>query len=246
MEKKVYFITGGSRGIGREIAYRLAAPNTAVVFNYYDPTEEEANKTIEGIKERGAEAKSYYFDVSSSEETNQNVDAILEEYGYIDGLVNNAGITMDAMFMRMKDEQWNKVIAVNLTGTYNCCKAVCRAMMKRRSGGIVNVSSLVGQIGNVGQANYSASKAGVIALTKTLSKEMGPRGITVNAVAPGYIDTEMTRDLPDNVKEMFLKSIPLGRVGKPEEVADLVSFLLSDQAAYISGQVIHINGGSFG
>ncbi len=246
MDKKVYFITGGSRGIGREIAYRLAAPNTVVLFNHYDRTEDEANKTIEGIKERGAETKSFYFDVSSSEETNRNVDAILEEYGYIDGLVNNAGITMDAMFMRMKDEQWDKVIAVNLTGTYNCCKAVCRAMLKRRSGRIVNLASLVGQIGNIGQANYSASKAGVMALTKTLSKELGPRGITVNAVAPGYIDTEMTRDLPENVKEMFLKSIPLGRVGKPEEVADLVIFLLSDQAAYISGQTIHINGGSFG
>ena len=150
------------------------------------------------------------------------------------------------MLMRMKDAQWDKVLSINLTGAYLCCKAVCRAMMKKRSGRIVNITSVVGLIGNVGQANYSASKAGLIGLTKTLSKELGSRNITVNAVAPGYIDTEMTQNLPDSTKETFLKSIPLGRMGSPEEVAEVVNFLLSEQAAYITGQVIHVNGGLYG
>jgi 3-oxoacyl-[acyl-carrier protein] reductase len=246
VEKPVYFITGGSRGIGRAIAYRLAAPDRVVLFNHYDPDEEEAKKTMAELEKRGAETRSYYFDISSSEEVNKHFEAVLEEFGRIDALVNNAGITMDSMLMRMKDAQWDKVLSINLTGAYLCCKAVCRAMMKKRSGRIVNITSVVGLIGNVGQANYSASKAGLIGLTKTLSKELGSRNITVNAVAPGYIDTEMTQNLPDSTKETFLKSIPLGRMGSPEEVAEVVSFLLSEQAAYITGQVIHVNGGLYG
>ncbi len=188
MEKIVYLVTGGSRGIGRSIAYKLASPDTVVAINHYDRDEVEADKTVAEIERLGATARKLYFDVSNIEETTHHIDSLVEEFGRIDGLVNNAGITMDAMFMRMKDTQWKTVLDVNLTGTYNCCKAVCKVMLKQRSGRIVNVSSLVGQIGNVGQVNYAASKAGVMALTKSLSKEFGPRGITVNAVAPGYID----------------------------------------------------------
>jgi len=246
VEKKVYLITGGSRGIGRAIAYRLVEPGAVMIINHYDPDETEAEKTLAEIVNRGAEGKILYFDVSSSEAVHSHVDAVLEEFGKIDVLINNAGIIMDNLFVRMKDVQWEKVLAVNLTGTYNFCKAVCGSMMKRRSGKIVNITSVVGCTGNIGQANYSASKAGIIGLTKTLAKELGPRGITVNAVAPGYIDTEMTRRQSDKVKQAFLQSIPLGRAGETEEVADLVAFLVSDQARYITGQVIHINGGLYG
>jgi 3-oxoacyl-[acyl-carrier protein] reductase len=246
MEKSVYIITGASRGIGRAIAYRLASPNSIIVLNHFDPDESEAQKTMAEVQNRGATAKVLYFDVSSAEETNRHIDDVINEYGRIDVLVNNAGIAMDSLFLRMKDTQWEKVLAVNLTGAYNCSKAVCRAMVKQRSGKIVNISSVVGAIGNVGQANYAASKAGLMGLTKTLAKELGPWGITVNAVAPGFIDTEMTQNLPEKVKALFLQSIPLGRMGTPDEVADLVAFLISEQSRYITGQVIHINGGLYG
>jgi 3-oxoacyl-[acyl-carrier protein] reductase len=217
-----------------------------MVINHYDPDDTEARKAAAEVKNRGAVARVLYFDVSAALEVNQHIDAIISEFGRIDVLVNNAGITMDNLFMRMKDTQWEKVLAVNLTGAYNCSKTVCRAMVKQRSGKIVNITSVVGAIGNVGQANYAASKAGLMGLTKTLAKELGPWGINVNAVAPGFIDTEMTRNLPEKVKTMFLQSIPFGRMGTPEEVADLVAFLVSDQSRYITGQVIHINGGLYG
>jgi len=246
VEKSVYIITGGSRGIGRAIAYRFASPASVMVLNHYDTDDTEAHKTMAEVQNRGAEAKMLYFDVSSAQETNQHIDAVINEFGRIDVLVNNAGIAMDSLFMRMKDTQWERVLAVNLTGAYNCSKAVCRAMVKQRSGKIVNISSVVGATGNVGQANYAASKAGLMGLTKTLAKELGPWGITVNAVAPGFIDTEMTQNLSEKVKTMFLQSIPLGRMGTPEEVADLVAFLVSEQSRYITGQVIHINGGLYG
>jgi 3-oxoacyl-[acyl-carrier protein] reductase len=246
VEKSVHLITGGSRGIGRAIAYKLASPGAVMVINHYDQDDSEARKTTAELEKRGTEVRVLYFDVSLADDVNRNVDSIINEFGQIDVLVNNAGITMDNLFMRMKDTQWERVLAVNLTGAYNCSKAVCRAMIKQRSGKIVSISSVVGAIGNVGQANYAASKAGLMALTKTMAKELGAWGINVNAVAPGFINTGMTQNLPEKVKAMFLQSIPFGRMGTPEEVADLVAFLVSDESRYITGQVIHINGGLYG
>ncbi len=244
--RKVVYITGGSRGIGRATAYRLAEPGTAVVINHYDPDESAARETLAGLKERGAaDAVSQYFSVSDRQAVDENMAAVVERFGRLDILVNNAGITRDAILLRMKEEDWDLVMSINLKGVFNCSQAAAKFMVKQRYGRMVNVASVAGVIGNVGQANYSASKAGVIGMTKTLARELAPRNITVNAVAPGFIETDMTSVLPEKVKESLLNMIPLGRAGQPEDVAESIVFLASDAASYLTGQVIHVGGGMF-
>jgi len=193
----------------------------------------------------GVEAKAEKLDVSSFEAVEEFFKEVVREFGRVDVLVNNAGITRDTFLVRMSVDQWDEVLTVNLKSVFNCTKAVVRSMIRERSGRIVNISSLVGQIGNSGQANYAASKAGILGFTKSVAKELATRGITVNAVAPGFIDTEMTEKLPDKAKEAFLTQIPMGRIGKPDEVAEAVYWLASQGATYITGQVIHVNGGLY-
>ncbi|MBI4774326.1 MAG: 3-oxoacyl-[acyl-carrier-protein] reductase [Deltaproteobacteria bacterium] len=247
MESKgrVILVTGGSRGIGRAIALKLAGSGDTLLINHYDKDDEAARVTASEVEHLGAKAYVYFFSVANAEEVDRYVGEMIEAFGRIDVLVNNAGITMDSLFVRMKEEQWDLVIDVNLKGVFNCSKAVGRAMMKQRQGKIVNIASVVGAIGNVGQANYAASKAGIMGFTKTIAKELAGRNINVNAVAPGFIDTEMTANLPEKAKQAFLESIPMGRMGSPEEVADLVEFLCSDRSKYITGQIIHVNGGLY-
>lgn len=241
LKDKVVVVTGASQGIGEAIAQEIAAEKAEVIL--VDIQKEKLDTVARNIKESGGKATAYTADVSQLKEVEETVSAIIEQFGKIDHLVNNAGITRDTLFMRMKEEEWDAVISVNLKGVFNFCKAVIRHMIGNRYGRIVNLSSVVGLMGNVGQANYSASKAGVTGLTKSLAREVAVRGITVNAVAPGYIATAMTDVLPDSVKNAFLDIIPMKRFGDPEEVAHVVKFLLSDDASYITGQVISINGG---
>ena len=237
-ERKIALVTGGSRGIGKACALELARAGYDVVINYAG-NEEAANKTVEEIKALGVEAAAYKFDVSNAEQVNAGIAEIVEKFGRIDVLVNNAGITRDGLFMRMSEENWNAVINTNLSSAFYVSQPVVKVMMKQRSGAIVNMASVVGVSGNAGQANYSAAKAGLIGLTKTLAKELGSRGIRVNAVAPGFINTDMTKDL-DTSK--FLDFIPLKRLGEVEDIAKTVKFLAAD-ADYITGQVIEVDGG---
>ena len=238
MSEKLALVTGGSRGIGKACALELARAGYDVVINYAG-NEEAANKTVEEIKAIGVEAAAYKFDVSNAEQVNAGIAEIIEKFGRIDVLVNNAGITRDGLFMRMSEENWNAVINTNLSSAFYVSQPVVKVMMKQRSGAIVNMASVVGVSGNAGQANYSAAKAGLIGLTKTLAKELGSRGIRVNAVAPGFINTDMTKDL-DTSK--FLDFIPLKRLGEVEDIAKTVKFLGAD-ADYITGQVIEVDGG---
>lgn len=249
-KKRVIAVTGGSRGIGRAICTALAEPDTAIYFNYFAPVNPEAEKkfadeTEKGVIEKGAFVKSFNVNVASEEEVKKFFETIIDEAGRIDILVNNAGITRDGLLVRMKENDWNAVIDVNLKGTFICSKFAAKIMMKQRYGRIINLASVVGVTGNPGQANYVASKAGVIGLTKTIAKELAPRGITVNAVAPGFIETDMTASLSDKARDAMLKQIPLGRPGQPEDIADIVAFLVSDKASYITGQVIHVSGGMY-
>lgn len=237
-EKKVALVTGGSRGIGRACALELARAGYDIAINFAG-NEEAANKTADEIKSMGVDAAVYKFDVSNSEQVNAGIAAIMEKFGRIDVLVNNAGITRDGLFMRMSEENWDAVINTNLSSAFYVSQPVVKVMMKQRSGAIVNMASVVGVSGNAGQANYSAAKAGLIGLTKTLAKELGSRGIRVNAVAPGFINTDMTKDL-DTSK--FLDYIPLKRLGEVEDIAKTVKFLAAD-ADYITGQVIEVDGG---
>ena len=239
MSEKLALVTGGSRGIGKACALKLAACGYDVVINYAGNTE-AANKTVEEIKALGVEAEAYKFDVANQAEVDENIAKIIEKYGRIDVLVNNAGITRDDLFIRMGEDKWNAVIDTNLSSAFYVSKPVVKLMMKQRSGAIVNMSSVVGVSGNVGQANYSAAKAGLIGFTKSLAKELGARNIRVNAVAPGFIATDMTKDLA-NTEEM-MKLIPLKRMGTPEDIADAVKFLAVD-STYVTGQVLEVDGG---
>jgi 3-oxoacyl-[acyl-carrier protein] reductase len=243
--KRVVVITGGSSGIGRAITLRLAGPGTKVYFNHYDRDDTNAEETVRLVEATGGIASGTRVDVASQPDVQGFFNNILEDGGRVDVLVNNAGIAIDALLVRMKEAAWDRVLAINLKGAFNCMQAVAKTMMKQRSGRIINMASVVGMMGNAGQANYTASKAGLIALTKTAAKELASRNITVNAVAPGFIDTPMTTNLPEKVKEAMLVQVPLGRIGQPEDVAEAVAFLVSDKASYITGQVIHVNGGMY-
>ena len=238
----VALITGAARGIGRAIALELARPGLTIYLNDV-ALGEDAARTQKDVEAKGAQARLLKFDVADFGQVQQGIDALVKESGRLDLLVNNAGITRDNLILRMKEEEWDAVLAVNLKGAYNCIRAASKAMVKQRFGRIINISSVVGVMGNAGQANYVASKAGLIGLTKSVARELASRQITVNAVAPGFIQTEMTESLPEKVKAEMLAQIPLGRFGTSEEVAQAVAFLASDAAAYITGQVIHVNGG---
>lgn len=239
---KVALVTGAARGIGRAIAIKLAGNGYDVIVNY-NGSIEKANETVEECKKLGSNSKAYKCDVSDYNAVEQMVKDIIAEYGKIDCLVNNAGITKDTLLLRMTEEDFDKVIDINLKGAFNCLKHVSKYMIKARSGKIISLSSVVGVSGNAGQVNYSASKAGIIGMTKSAAKELAARGITVNAIAPGYIETDMTNVLSDDVKDGIKKSIPLSRLGQPEDIANAVNFLASDDASYITGQVLHVCGG---
>lgn len=243
--KRVCLVTGGSRGIGAAVALALAEPGAAVAFTHFDKDEEAANQTKALIEAKGAAGAAYWFDISDHAKTAECVADVAARFGRLDVLVNNAGITADALLVRMSEDVWDKVLNVNLKSVFNATQAAAKIMMRQRSGRIISVASVAGSWGNVGQTNYSASKAGIMGLTRTVARELAPRGITVNAIAPGSIDTEMTAGLSEKVKEMMLAQIPLGRMGQPQEIADVVAFLASDRASYITGQVIHVNGGMY-
>jgi 3-oxoacyl-[acyl-carrier protein] reductase len=237
---KVAIVTGASRGIGRATALALAAEGAQVVVNYAS-SQESAEKVVAEIAAMGSEAIALAADVSKADQVDALVNAVMDKWGRIDVLVNNAGITRDTLLLRMKPEDWQAVIDLNLTGVFLCTRAISKIMLKQRSGRMINITSVAGQMGNPGQANYSAAKAGVIGFTKTVAKELASRGITVNAVAPGFIATDMTSDLKS---QEILNFIPLGRYGQPEEVAGLICFLAADPAAaYITGQVMNVDGG---
>ncbi|MDU6260696.1 MAG: 3-oxoacyl-[acyl-carrier-protein] reductase [Clostridium perfringens] len=242
LKDKVAIVTGGTRGIGRAIALKLADHGANIVINYRN-SDKEAEELKAILEEKGVKVLTVKCDISNFEDSKNLMDKCKEVFGKIDILVNNAGITKDTLIMRMKEEDFDNVIGVNLKGTFNCAKHASAIMLKQRFGKIINMTSVVGIAGNAGQVNYAASKAGVIGLTKSLAKELGSRGITVNAVAPGFINTDMTASLSEKVKEEASKNIPLKRLGDPEDVANLVGFLASDVANYITGQVINVDGG---
>lgn len=243
LEGKVAIVTGASRGIGRAIAEDLAANGASVVVNY-NQSADEAQEVVATIAESGGRAVAIQADVSDLAAAQELAKATRAEFGRIDILVNNAGTTRDQLLMLMKESDWDTVIDTNLKSMFNCCKAVLRPMLRQKSGGrIINISSVVGLAGQGGQTNYAASKAGIVGFTKSLAKEMGPRQITVNAIAPGYFPTELTAGLPEEMVEKALDYIPLGRLGKVEEVAHLVTFLASPKATYITGEVIRVDGG---
>lgn len=241
MEKKVAIVTGSARGIGKAIAEKLAHLKFDIVI--CDVDEAAVKETTAEMKKMGVEALGLKVDVTNSEDVVRLFEETKNTFGQVDVLVNNAGITRDNLLIRMKDEEWDSVIAVNLKGSFNCLRAAAKIMMKQRSGKIINIASVVGVMGNASQANYSASKGGLISLTKSAAKELAARGVMVNAVAPGYIETEMTKNLPDAVKDGFLSVVPLKRPGQAEDVANVVAFLASPDSDYITGQVLHVDGG---
>ncbi len=243
LKGKTAFITGAARGIGKSIAEELAAEGCDIAA--IDIMEDLLSETESAVKEKGSKCLVCACDVTASGNVAEAVSKTVSELGKIDILVNNAGITRDNLLIRMSDDEWDKVLNINLKGTFNCIRAAARPMMKARSGTIVNIASVVGVMGNAGQANYVASKAGIIGLTKSVAKELASRKITVNAIAPGFIDTEMTRSLPEKVKEEMLSTIPLKRFGSPSDIAGIISFLASEKASYITGQVFNVNGGMY-
>ncbi|MDE5051460.1 3-oxoacyl-[acyl-carrier-protein] reductase [Niallia taxi] len=244
LDGKTALVTGGSRGIGRAIALKLAKEGANVAVNYAGSAA-LANEVVEEIKQLGKDAIAIQCDVSNGESVANMIKETIDHFGSLDILVNNAGITRDNLLMRMKEAEWDDVINTNLKGVFHCTKAVTRQMMKQRKGRIINITSIVGVTGNPGQANYVAAKAGVIGLTKTTAKELAARNITVNAVAPGFITTDMTDKLPEEVKNAMLSQIPLAKFGEPDDIANAVVFLASDESNYITGQTIHIDGGMY-
>lgn len=241
-ENKIVLVTGAGRGIGASIAKRFASEGAEVIVNY-SGNDEAAQKTVDEITATGGQAQKYKCSVNDSESVKVMIDEIIKKFGRIDILVNNAGITKDGLMLRMTDEDFDRVIDVNLKGTFNRTKYVSKYMLKQKSGKIINISSVVGLSGNAGQVNYSASKAGIIGITKSAAKELSSRGITVNAVAPGYVDTDMTKVLSDNIRNEILKNILLQRMGNVEDISNCVAFLASEDASYITGQVISVDGG---
>lgn len=244
-DSRVVVITGGSKGIGRAVALKFGEEKARVILVHYDPDESAANETLDELTQLGVEGESHKVDVSSFEAVGGLFKEIISKFERIDVLVNNAGITRDTLLMRMGEDVWDSVIKVNLKSVFNCTHAVVKSMVKQRKGNIVNISSVVGAIGNFGQSNYAASKAGIIGFSKSVAKEVAGRGITVNAVAPGFVETDMTAVLSEKVKTAFLEQIPLGRVGKPKDIAEAVYWLCSKGASYITGQVIHVSGGMY-
>ncbi len=249
-EKRTVVVTGASRGIGRSICLSLASPDTQIYFNYFSPGNPEAEEAAAAETEKlvadlGSSANSMSVDVADAKEVEAFFEKIVDETGRVDILVNNAGITKDGLLVRMKENDWNMVLNINLKGAFTCTRLAAKIMMKQRYGRIVNIASVVGVSGNPGQANYSASKAGLIGLTKTAAKELAARNVTVNAVAPGFIETDMTAALSEKARKAMLDQVPMGRGGQPEDVAAAVKFLASDDAAYITGHVIHVNGGMY-
>ena len=241
---KVALVTGSSRGIGRAIALELAKNGITIIVNN-DKNSQEGFEVVNEIKRLGQHAIYIQADISDFNQVEKMVEKIINEFGRIDILINNAGITRDKMLVNMDIDEWNRVISVNLTGAFNCTKSVIKYMKKQGGGKIINISSVMGEVGNIGQANYSAAKGGLISFTKTVAKEYAREGIIVNAVAPGFIETKMLETIPEKVMQKILAQVPLGRLGKTEEVAKLVCFLASDDANYITGQVININGGFY-
>ncbi|NBK96496.1 MAG: 3-oxoacyl-[acyl-carrier-protein] reductase [Clostridia bacterium] len=242
MENKVAFISGASRGIGKAIAIQLAKEGYHVVINYCG-NKQKAEQVCETCKQYNVDAMCIQADVSDYAQVEQMVKQVVDKYGHIDVLVNNSGITKDNLLLRMSESDFSDVIDVNLKGCFHCIKHVSKVMMKQRSGSIINMASVIGLVGNIGQANYAASKAGIIGLTKASAKELAARGIRVNAIAPGFIDTEMTQILSDDVKAKIMESIPLKQFGSVEDVANMVVFLASDKSRYVSGQVLNVDGG---
>jgi 3-oxoacyl-[acyl-carrier protein] reductase len=241
LEGKVALITGGARGIGQAIAMAFAAEGADIVVA--DVNMEIAQKTASEIEALGRKALALEMDVTNYEKVEEGINKILDKFGKVDILVNNAGITKDNLLLRMSQMEWDAVINVNLKGTFNCIRAVSRQMVKQRSGRIISIASIIGLMGNPGQANYAASKAGIIALTKTVAKELASRNINANAVAPGFIQTEMTAKLPEELKKKMLEAIPLGKLGTPQDIAKVCLFLASEESSYITGQVITVDGG---
>ncbi|WP_395014772.1 3-oxoacyl-[acyl-carrier-protein] reductase [Robinsoniella peoriensis] len=242
LENKVALVTGSSRGIGKAIALKLAAEGAFVVINY-NGSKDKAEEVVAQIKENGGNAVSFQCNVADYDSTEKMMKALIAEYQHIDILVNNAGITKDNLIVKMKEADFDSVIDINLKGSFNTIRHLSRQMLKQRSGKIINIASVSGVLGNMGQANYSASKAGIIGLTKAMARELASRGITVNAIAPGFIATEMSDVLSDAIKEQAIAQIPLKRFGKVEDVAEMAAFLASDRADYITGQVISVDGG---
>ena len=239
---KIALVTGASRGIGRQIAMTLAGYGATVIVNY-NGSKAKAEEVVKEIQEQGGQAEAIACNVADFELAKELIDYVVKTYGRLDILVNNAGITRDNLIMKMSEEEFDAVVSTNLKGAFNCVKHVARQMLKQKSGRIINISSVVGIMGNAGQANYCASKAGVIGLTKSVARELGSRGITSNAIAPGFIETEMTAVLPEDVKKAMGEQIPLKRFGQTKDIAETVAFLASDHAGYITGQVIQVDGG---
>lgn len=244
LNEKVALVTGASRGIGKAIAVRLASQGAFVVVNYAQ-NEAAANETLAAIESSGGQGCIRHFDVADFERVHDEIARIGEELGGLHILVNNAGVTKDGLLIRMKEEDWDTVLSVDLKGVFNCTKAAARIMMKQRYGRIISITSVVGEMGNPGQTNYSAAKAGIIGFTKACARELGSRGITVNAVSPGFIETDLTNNLPQDVKSKYMESIALQKFGAPEDVAGAVAFLASQDSSYITGEVIRVNGGLY-
>lgn len=241
---KIALVTGGSRGIGRSIAERLAKDGFYVVINYVS-NKEAAEEVLSAIESSGGKGKIAAFNVADFDATQKAVEEIVEELGGVHILINNAGITQDTLLMRMREEDWTNVIEINLNGVFNCTKAVTRVMIKQRYGRIINLTSVVGEMGNSGQTNYAASKAGIVGFTKAAARELASRSITVNAVSPGFIETDITQALTEEIRKSYIEKIPLGRFGSTDDITGVVSFLTSDEASYITGEVIRVNGGIY-